>query len=323
MPVAPELSAKYELVSPSGYRCTFNDPSDPDYVGPLTDHSGFDSPEIREEAENRPGTDGGVHGQFLFGRRSMTLTGKVLNPVSTIDRANRLEVLQRTVLDCLKSDGTLTWTLSSGQTLTIKVRTQQPLRTEGAWQKQFQIALAAADPLIYSTSAGEHVSTWSFLTGGANSSLAMFYPQAPVGTSVALGFPWEFPAVWSHLPSPAEGAVVSHAAKVTTLGTASTPPRIFLNGPINSSGGPIYFHNVTTGEVFKSSAALPSVGDRLDIDMQQKTIKRNGLNAYTTVDAPNSDWWSLVPGTNDVRVYVTGAIGDGAFLQMSWRDAWN
>jgi hypothetical protein len=75
----PQFGVPYTILGADGSRAVFNDPGDPDYVGWLSNASGFDSPEVREYADELVGDDGGVHGQFLYGRRPITLEGQIDN----------------------------------------------------------------------------------------------------------------------------------------------------------------------------------------------------------------------------------------------------
>jgi hypothetical protein len=75
----PQYGVKYTLVGPDGGRAVFNDPSDNDYVGVLSNISGLDSPDLRESADDLIGDDGGVHGNFYHGRRPIVIEGQIDN----------------------------------------------------------------------------------------------------------------------------------------------------------------------------------------------------------------------------------------------------
>lgn len=148
IPTGPQLSATFVLTGPDGSRAVFNDQTDRDYVGMLTEVSGLDSAEVRENADDLVQLDGGIHGEFFYGRRPMTLTGMLLNPASADDRNRRMTKLMR-ASNAMRSDGVLSWTLEGGYEQFLRVRRANPLRMDGAWQKSFQCALVAADPHIY------------------------------------------------------------------------------------------------------------------------------------------------------------------------------
>lgn len=144
----PQFGVKYTLTGADGIRAVFNDPTDADYVGWLTDISGFDSPEMRENADDLVGDDGGVHGDFYFGRRPVVLSGVVEPRPDNTSRNQRMTRLQR-ASNAMRRDSTLRWIPEGGIEQEISVRRQQPLRITGGYMKEFQMALVAADPRIY------------------------------------------------------------------------------------------------------------------------------------------------------------------------------
>lgn len=153
VPGGVEYGAPYQVIGPDGTRVVFNDLSDADYIGMLTEVTGLDSPDVRESADDLVQMDGGIHGDFFYGRRPITMSGILLNPTSTTERNLRITKLQRAT-NALREDCTVAWQLSgAGANQFISARRQQPLRVTGGWQKSFQIALVAADPRIYSTDA--------------------------------------------------------------------------------------------------------------------------------------------------------------------------
>lgn len=147
-PSGPQYGVKYVLTGPDGTRAVFNDSTDRDYVGALTEITGLDSPDVRENASDLVEQDGGIHGNFYYGRRPITVTGMIFNVVSTTERNVKMAKLQR-ASNAMRSDGKLSWTPDGGIEQFISVRRQQPLRITGAWAKTFNIALVSADPRIY------------------------------------------------------------------------------------------------------------------------------------------------------------------------------
>ncbi len=147
--VGVETGVTRILTGPDGTRAVFNDPADRDFVGYIEVVSGFDSPEVRESADLLVEGDGGVHGNFYFGRRPWTIEGLVwpdpdqatVNArIDRIDRASR----------ALRANSTLTWSASGGMDVQLTGRLQQPLRITDRRPKRFQVAMVAADPRIYS-----------------------------------------------------------------------------------------------------------------------------------------------------------------------------
>lgn len=180
IPTGPQISAKYTLISPSGARVVFNDQNDRDMVGVMTDISGIDSPDVRESADDLVQLDGGVHGEFFYGRRPITLSGILLNPVSADDRNRRMTKLMA-ASNAMRQDGTLSWVLQNGYEQFVKVRRNSALRITGKWQKEFQVALVAADPRIYgATLQSGRVNGTSISTGhiyASNAGNAPMFPQ--------------------------------------------------------------------------------------------------------------------------------------------------
>jgi len=152
LPSGPQLSTKYTLTGPDGTIATFNDPFDPNFVGSITEATGLDSPEVRENAENITGMDGGVHGSFFHGRRPITLSGTIYNVTSNEDRNIKITKLLQ-ASNAMREDATLEWTPAGGERQFVKVRRQQACRITGGWSKSFQLLMVAADPRLYGTTA--------------------------------------------------------------------------------------------------------------------------------------------------------------------------
>lgn len=183
-PLGISLSTKYTLIGPDGTRVVFNEPSDADFVGAITEVTGLDSPEVRESAENLSGLDGGVHGNFYFGRRPITLSGTIYNVVSAEDRNKKITKLQQATA-ALRGDATLEWTPSGGEPVYVKVRRQQPLRVSGAWAKEFQVLLVAADPRVYSVATNEATTAFSESIGEVTAGVTPYYVEvSPDGKNV-------------------------------------------------------------------------------------------------------------------------------------------
>lgn len=156
VPSGPQYGVKYTLTNKDGVRCVFNDDGDADYVGWLSNITGFDSADVREAADDLVGDDGGVHGSFFFGRRPVVLEGGIDPRPDTIERNIRMTRLQR-ASNAMRSDATLSWMPDGGVQQEIKVRRQQPLRITGAYNKSFQMSLVASDPRIYSSQVKESI----------------------------------------------------------------------------------------------------------------------------------------------------------------------
>lgn len=104
-----EFGAEYKLTSEeTGVSAVFNNPQHPSYAGMLTEVTGLDSPEIRESAEDLVESDGGAHGRFYYGRRPITMNGKIFGHTTNAERAARSDLIRR-ASQALRTDGKLSW----------------------------------------------------------------------------------------------------------------------------------------------------------------------------------------------------------------------
>lgn len=106
-PYSPQTSAIYTLQT-GQWRAVFNDPFDPYYAGMLTEVAGLDSPDIRESAEDLVEADGGIHGNFYFGRRPVTLNGSLFGHASASERDAKLDLIRNATM-AMRSDTVLSW----------------------------------------------------------------------------------------------------------------------------------------------------------------------------------------------------------------------
>lgn len=292
IPTGTQVSAKYTLTGPDGTRAVFNDPADRDYVGVIGEITGLDSPEVRESAEDLVQMDGGIHGDFFYGRRPITLTGLLINPASADDRNRRMTRLQR-ASNAMRADATLSWVLEGGHEQFVRVRRQQPLRFQGGWQKEFQLAVVAADPRIYGADFKQ-----SYVTAGG--------VAGESGRGYDRGYDVDYGG----------GAVVGSVTS-TNLGNFLTYPVLAVYGP----GSNPEITNFTTGETIRILYTL-AAGEYLVIDTLNRTVMLNNQSSrYSAVDFLSSDWWGLVPGDNEIR-QAWSSYGTEASLVVQWRDAW-
>jgi virginiamycin B lyase len=148
MPLGVEYGTRYELIGPSGDVAVFNDSTSGNFVGMLSpESSGLDSPEVRESAQDATEADGGVHGDFYYGRRPVVLQGTIL-ATSATDRNTKVERLLR-ASDAMRGDATLKWKpVGATEEVELKLRRQQPVRITKGFVKDFFVPLVAADAYI-------------------------------------------------------------------------------------------------------------------------------------------------------------------------------
>lgn len=150
-----DLKATYTIVAPAGVdgrggTAIINGSSSAtDFVGYLADLSGFDSPEVRESADNIVEGDGGVHGSFYHGRRPFTM--EIMIEIAATDALShaRLDKLYRAT-NAMRGDGTISWTETGGVAKVLNFRRQQPIRGPSTDRKCL-FAGVAADARIYAS----------------------------------------------------------------------------------------------------------------------------------------------------------------------------
>lgn len=155
-----QFGVPFTLTGPDGTVAVFNDSTSPNYVGFLNDVSGLDSAEVRENFDDRVQGDGGVHGDFWYGRRPVVMQG-FIDHTTTTDRNTKAEKLLR-ASNAMRGDATLVWTPDGGVARRLLLRRQQPVRITGAWNKQFLLPMVSANHLI--ESSVEHGYTMDFDT---------------------------------------------------------------------------------------------------------------------------------------------------------------
>lgn len=162
IPDGPEYGVKFTLEGPDGTKAVFNDSTDPNYVGILSpESSGLDSADVRESAADAVEADGGIHGNFFYGRRPVVLQGTIIASSATQrnERASRLKQAS----NAMRADATLKWTPTGSEEMELKLRRQQPLRITKGFVKEFQLSMVSASALIKSV---KNNTTKLAITGG-------------------------------------------------------------------------------------------------------------------------------------------------------------
>jgi hypothetical protein len=108
VPYAVTYGDRYELVGPDGWTAVFNEDTHPNYVGMLTEVTGLDSPEVRESAQDIVEGDGGVHGNFYFSRRPITMSARIFGHGSLLERETRIDRARRATI-AMRADAMLKW----------------------------------------------------------------------------------------------------------------------------------------------------------------------------------------------------------------------
>lgn len=289
IPFGIEVGIRYDITGSDGTRVSFNDPADRDFTGYLEAVTGLDGPDVRESSELYVQGDGGIHSDFYYGRRPITLSGTFDTSAFGTLRNQKITRLLRAT-NAMREDATLSWTATGGLPVEVRVRRQNSPRVTGGRVKQFQISLVAADPRIYGQSIN--------------------IGQVAAGATSTAGFT-------SPLLSPLQsGAAPAGQVIVENVGNAGAPPIISIYGQLTNPT----VTNVTTGQALSFTYAL-AAAEHLDVDSSARTITVGTANRYSALNFASSTWWEIAPGLNDIRLTAT-SFSSGASLVILWNHAW-
>ena len=168
-PFGIETGIEYEIIASDGFRASFNDSTDPDFIGYVEEITGLDGADVRESSELIVEGDGGRHFSFYHGRRPITLSGPINPSVFGLEANRNITRLLRAT-NALRTDAKLRWTATGGVPVEIAVRRSSSPRISGNRVKTYLVGLIAADPRIYSqttnTLSGALALSGGLATGG-------------------------------------------------------------------------------------------------------------------------------------------------------------
>lgn len=151
-----ELGIPYELIGPDGTRIVFGNTdaakADADYVGHLDPDAGIaglDAPEVRQSSALIVAGDGGIHYDFLHGRRPVVING-VINP--NVDIATIVEHEQKIkrASNAMRADALLKWTNTGLPKRRLALRRNGARVGIGRRPKSFALDMIDADYRILS-----------------------------------------------------------------------------------------------------------------------------------------------------------------------------
>jgi hypothetical protein len=272
--------------------------ADPDFCGTLTPDSGItgllDRAGVRESTSDLVEADGASHGPFWLSRRSGVLQGFLradsLDPVVVSAAESKLKRATR----ALRADGILRWTPPNDSSpRQLRFRVQDGPRITGRRPKAWQVTLVSTDPYALSSTEQSVVIT----PGGAAGEIGIASPMTDPIASTLTATGQQF---------------------VVNQGDAPSWPRFRIDGPITN---PQMLNNTTGQKVALAYTLNP--GEWLDIYPQPSgAILLNGTSSRASaLDFPNSSWWQLQPGSNDVRL-LASSFSSPAQLTVFWRHAY-
>lgn len=282
-----ETGAIWQIVAADGTAVTFNDGG-----GLILEEvTGFDSPDMRQNVTDLPEQDFAVAGAFYYSSRPFTMSGKIVNQPSAAVR-NVLVASMQQAARGLRTDTTVKSSPQGMPAMQVQARLVN-VRVTGGFVKDFQFSFVAADGRIYSQDVTQTSASGSVATTGA-------------------AFPLVFPINF--------GGGTGSSATVNAVNAGNFPSPIVarVSGPITS---PV-LTNTTTGESLYIDNVTLIAGEYIDVDMLNRTVTKNdGANLYANVRFPNSVWWLLQPGANNVALGSSTSSGSSG-VTISYRHVW-
>lgn len=224
-------------------------------------------PNIRSATGVNQGRDGSWVSRQLYEGRYISFQGRIFGgePIDVENKRRELvSVLQRKKLKLR----IITYAGMEFATEVFVMANQMPINRELNIVK-WKIDLLSEDPLFYDNSAGELLAT--------------------VGKVMDGGFdiPFDIPF---NISAGGEPSVVTNSGNETvypiiTISTPATNPKLI---------------NRATNEFMQVMTTVLE-GDKLIIDMRNKTITHNGLNIYS-LQRDGSTFFGLVPGVNVMEI---------------------
>lgn len=310
-----EFSARYDLVTPAG-TVEFNR-FDLAARLQLSRVDGLDAATLRTTSTPLVARDGELVQDAYSRGRYPVLAGQVVAAGASeaavlTSRQTLIDSLLTALASIRRADGTLKWTPSSGAPARqLTVRAWESPQIGGGFLKEFQFGLVAANPtLVAQTLESDDSSllnvaagagTWAFGNGGGAAAWAL-----GDGSGVAS---------WS-LGSGASPGLLT----LTNDGNADAWPILRIQGQV---GGFVRVVSLTTGDEIVFSSLTVNNGHYAEIDTWAETAYLDGQSNQTLLgglDAANSVFFPLVPGSNSLQLYADSFDGS-AKLTVLHRDS--
>lgn len=267
-------------------------PEDDLSVGGLLSISGLGSPSPRREVISRARSHGEIDMTQYYSGRVLSLAGFTYGPdMATAN--SRFDTLKAALQ--LGTDHTLKFTRigQPEEMVLCRVASSVDSSMEGASQiVKWAVDLFAPDPRIYA-SALQTVS---------------YFPSAG-GVGEGIDFDIDFPISFP-------GAVLT-SMSATNAGTFPTSPVFTITGPVTN---PI-IDNITSGLSLYTQGLVMNAGDQVVVDMAARTLSIAGVVRMDYVDSSQTNWFDLIPGSNNLRLRGSSVSAGITALSVSFRDA--
>lgn len=253
------------------------------------------APPPREVSDLRPSDHGMTDATRYYGARSIELVGFIQTPTfgelwPAVDELKKSMAIGSLHTFKFRREG-----LSYDEQAQVRVASTVdiPGGTMPSPFLQWGVSLVCPDPRIYEAiqSSGSYDPTD---TGSGG----LFFP---------LTFPLDFQA-----------SETSGLLEIVNAGTIETPPVITITGPVTN---PIVDNESTGHSIYTQGLELAS-GNTLVINVAERWAKLNGTTKRPDlIDASLTDWFSLEPGTNQLRLRGSGMSAGSTELSITYRSA--
>jgi hypothetical protein len=292
VPASSQLTALIDDSAVTGVTIPFNSGAD-DYgvAWTMTTLDGWDSPDLPEAAESKPGADGMWDALNYYGGRTLSLEGKLV-ALSYADR----EAAEYRLRQAVTRDRPVTVTVGETTPKWVLARRTGRLMVRPVTEtiSEFNIAMLAPDPRKY----------------GSNLVSATIAVADGLG---GLAPPWTPPVL---LPAISTGA--SSVGLVNT-GIYNSPPTITIRGP----GSGVGIFNLTTNRHLTYDLVL-GASDFIVIDVASGVSLLNGTAARAPIAGSSVTGQFLVePGSNLFRIFGTLTDVVPPSADISFYSAWD
>ena len=261
-------------------------------------------PEIREVSTSATDADGTIDTTELIGARDIVVTGTMIDDVDTLDEMrDRLRMFMAPRLRPVLYVAAV----GKPERRAVVRGVRMPDRVIGRGWDSFQAVFRAPFGILESAELHE----------------ASAFPS---GEGAELGRDYDLTFDRTYPTSPVLGS-----RTVVNAGTIDAYPVLRIFGPVGAAPGAdpqgpdtTTIRNLTTGKNLVFEDLVVAAGDYCEIDTRRKTIRINGLpeqSRYDRLKFPDSRWWTLVPGENELRFSPETSSGV-AELRILWRSAW-
>lgn len=326
---APVYGVKVVLTRGS-YRVTFNDSTDSDNIGSLTNIDGLDSPTVREQGENLQEFDGGIHAdRFFYGRRPIMLEGVVHGHATVSARNTNLQKLMD-VTNAMRDDMTMTWQPAGGFEVSVALRRQQPLRIEGLGpNKTFAAGMVAADPRIYSTTTVTQslgASGTTVTNSGSTEAFPIYYVTGKTTANARLTVDGKYVASFTNGLAPDYVYTIDSLKRTVLKGARSGFRRnSFPNPSFEKTAAPQYASLNGFVSTFNPFAAMPTPSSGWGTHVASVVANGSiGFAGFELLNPDGSGYWPY-PYLAKATMGVSALAAAGAALNsLAFRvDAYN